>query len=132
VTEAMMNQQELYKPLVLCVDDDEMILDLTRMALEREGFRVLTAACGLAALKAFASNPVDAVILDYEMPGMNGAQVALEMKRINPNIPKMLFSSSSTISPEDKKAVQGYCTKPTNLRTLTAHVKELTTFSKSA
>jgi CheY-like chemotaxis protein len=128
----MFLQREFYKPLILCVDDDEAILDLTRMALERKGYRVLTATNGIAALEAFAACPIDAVVLDYEMPGMNGGQVAREMMRIKPNIPKLLFSGSGGISPEETKAFQGCCAKPTGLFTLTTQISQMTSFSMSA
>jgi CheY-like chemotaxis protein len=128
----MMTEQQPYKPLVLCVDDNEAILSVTKMALEVTGYRVLTVNNGAAALEAFAANPVDAVILDYEMPGMNGDQVALEMKRIKPEIPKMLFSSHDGISSEETKAFQRYCSKPADLFTLRAEVRELTSYRKSA
>jgi CheY-like chemotaxis protein len=125
-------QRESYKPLVLCVDDNEEILTVTKIALEGKGYRVLTVTNGADALKAFASCEVDAVILDYEMPGMNGAQVALEMKRIKPHIPKMLFSSSDRIPSEEAKAFQDRCSKPTSLLKLVARVRELTSFAQSA
>ena len=127
-----MMQQQSYKPLVLCVDDNEIILSLTKTALEGTGYRVLTVNNGAAALEAFKANPVDAVILDYEMPGMNGGQVALEMKRIKPEIPKMLFSSHDPDSSEETKVFQCYCSKPADLSTLRAHVSELTSYAKSA
>ena len=107
-----MLKRDLYRPLVLCVDDDESILDLMRMALECKGYRVLTASSGPTALEAFAACPIDAVVLDYEMPGMNGAEVAREMKRIKPTVPKLLFSGSAGISQEETKVFQGYCSKP--------------------
>ena len=128
----MMKQPQSYKPLVLCVDDNEFILSLTKTALEGTGYRVLTVNNGAAALEAFAANPVDAVILDYEMPGMNGGQVAMEMKRIKPEIPKMLFSSHDPDSSEETKAFQCYCSKPADLSTLRAQVQELTSYAKSA
>jgi CheY-like chemotaxis protein len=128
----MMNTQQSYRPLVLCVDDNEAILSLTKRALECTGYRVLTVNNGAAALEAFAANPVDAVILDYEMPGMTGGQVALEMKRIKPEIPKMLFSSHDSISSEETEAFQRYCSKPADLSTLRAQVRELTSLAKSA
>jgi CheY-like chemotaxis protein len=130
--EAAMLQRESYKPLVLCVDDDEAILKVTKFALEGKGYRVLAVNNGAAALEAFAASPVDAVILDYEMPGMNGGQVAIEMKRIKPNIPKMLFSSSDSIPAEVTKIFQDRCYKPSNLFTLMAHVSELTSLARSA
>jgi CheY-like chemotaxis protein len=44
----------------------------------------------------FASNPIDLVLLDYLMPGMDGAMVAREMKRLGPDIPIIMVSASPT------------------------------------
>jgi CheY-like chemotaxis protein len=125
----MLNSRECYKPLVLCVDDDQGILDLTRMALESTGYRVLTANGGLAALEAFAVSSVDAVVLDYEMPGMNGGQVAQEMMRMKPHVPKLLFSANMGISNDESHAFQGYCSKPASLFTLTSQVAAMTSLA---
>lgn len=127
----MSTPRELYKPLVLCVDDNQWILDLTRMALESEGYRVLTASDGLAALEAFTACAVDAVVLDYEMPGMNGGEVAREMMRIKPQVPKLLFSASVGSSHPDTHEFQGYCSKPTSLLTLTSQVSAMTSRAMS-
>jgi CheY-like chemotaxis protein len=128
----MSTSRECYKPLVLCVDDDQGILDLTRMALESSGFRVLTANGGRAALEAFAVSPVDAVVLDYEMPGMNGDQVAQEMMRMKPHVPKLLFSANMGISSDETRTFQGYCPKPASLFTLTSQVGAMTSLARSA
>jgi CheY-like chemotaxis protein len=60
------------------------MLALTKIVLELEGYWVLTASQGKEALEKFASHPVDAVVLDYELPRMNGAEVAWEIKRLKP------------------------------------------------
>lgn len=122
----MMTPLQPYRPLVLCVDDDQGILDVTRMALEGNGYRVLTANGGTAALEAFAVCPVDAVVLDYEMPGMNGGQVAQEMMRLKPHVPKLLFSATMGISQDETTAFQGYCAKPSSLFTLTSQIGAMT------
>jgi CheY-like chemotaxis protein len=98
------------RPLVLCVDDDPTILDLEKMALEREGYRVLTANNGREALKTFMEEPVKAVVLDYDMPGMNGTDVAKVMKRLDPDIPKVLFTGAS-LPKEAAPFIEGYCPK---------------------
>jgi len=128
----MFTQNEIYKPLILCVDDDEGILDLTRMALECKGFRVLTANDGRSALEAFTACPIDAVILDYEMPGMNGAEVAREMTLIKPNVPKLLFSGSMHISREETRVFQGYCSKPNGLFAITSQINAMTSCMRTA
>jgi len=125
-------QHEIYKPLILCVDDDRAVLDLTRMALECKGYRVLTANDGRTALEAFASCPVDAVILDYEMPGMNGAEVARQMALMKPNVPKLLFSGNVSIPNEESRVFQGYCTKPCGLFAIAAQINAMTAYARTA
>ena len=76
---------------LLCVDDNQSSLKICKIILEDSGYKVLTASGGREGLKVFASNAIDAVILDYEMPEMNGEVVAAEMKRTNPEIPIPCF-----------------------------------------
>jgi CheY-like chemotaxis protein len=127
----MLTQREHYKPLVLCVDDDEGILNLTREGLECMGYRVLTANSGEAALQTFAASPVDAVVLDYEMPGMNGSEVARQMVLIKPHVPKLLCSGKTGISGEETRAFQGYCAKPVGLFALVSKIGAMTSFAAS-
>ena len=77
---------------LLCVDDHQSSLKICKIILESSGYRVLTASSGREGLKVFASNVIDAVILDYDMPEMNGELVAAEMKRTNPEIPILMLS----------------------------------------
>ena len=63
-------------PLILCVDDEVVGLRVRKILLERAGYRVLTAEDGRSGIDLFASEPVDAVVLDYAMPGMHGGEVA--------------------------------------------------------
>jgi CheY-like chemotaxis protein len=83
--------------IVLCVDDEAAILCLLQSALMANGYAVLTSTDGLGALKLMSGRRVDAIILDYSMPGMNGDEVAVEMKRIRPDTPIILFSGSCDI-----------------------------------
>jgi len=77
---------------LLCVDDNRSSLKICKIILENSGYKVLTASSGREGLKVFASNAIDAVILDYQMPEMNGELVAAEMKRTNPEIPILMLS----------------------------------------
>ncbi len=77
---------------LLCVDDNQSSLKICKMVLEDFGYRVLTASSGREGLEVFVSNAIDAVILDYQMPEMNGELVAAEMKRTNPRIPILILS----------------------------------------
>ena len=77
---------------LLCVDDNQSSLKICKIILEDFGYKVLTASGGREGLEVFASNAIDAVILDYQMPEMNGELVAAEMKRTNPRIPILMLS----------------------------------------
>src|SRR5207237_7719180 len=69
---------------ILVIDDDVAQLTVARLALELSGHTVETAQGGLAALAAvtlLGSTAVDAVILDLEMPGLGGVEVAAILKR---------------------------------------------------
>ena len=78
---------------VLCIDDEPNGLVVRKAILRNKGYEVLTALSGPEGLKLFKANPIDAVVLDYAMPGMDGGQVAAELKRLNPDIKILLLSS---------------------------------------
>lgn len=79
--------------VILCVDDDLQSLQVRRILLETYGFDVLTAVGAKEGLKAFQQRHVDAVILDYHMPELDGGQVAQLMKRLRPKVPVMILSA---------------------------------------
>ncbi len=98
--------------MILCIDDEPLGLQVRKMLLQYQGYEVLTAQNGLDGLQLFAANPVQAVVLDYSMPGMNGDQVAAEMKRIKPAVKILLLSAYVDLPEEalqciDKRAVKG-------------------------
>ena len=68
--------------VILLVDDDGAVREVTAGILEDLGYSVLEAPSGPAALELFDANPhIDLVLLDFAMPGMNGAEVARELRR---------------------------------------------------
>lgn len=97
--------------LVLCVDDEQVGLEVRRILLERAGYKVLTAEDGPAGLELFQSHPIDAVILDYAMPGMHGGEVAIRMKQVKPQVPIMLLSAYMGLPDEITCKVDLYMTK---------------------
>ncbi len=66
---------------ILAVDDEEHILELIGYNLEAAGYAVLKAETGEAALKVIHENPVDLVLLDWMLPGMDGLDVIRELRR---------------------------------------------------
>ena len=81
------------KATILLADDDPGILDSWRALLQHAGYRVLAARDGRQALRIFSAEAVDAVILDYEMPEMDGGTVAAQIRQIKKGVPLILFST---------------------------------------
>ena len=65
---------------VLAVDDCATTRELVRAALERLGYRVQLADCGLSALQAVDRDSFDAIVLDVEMPGLDGLAVGRALR----------------------------------------------------
>jgi CheY-like chemotaxis protein len=61
---------------LLCIDNNQSNLNLCKVILEGSGYQILTVSSAREGLEVFASNAIDAVILDYQMPEMNGERVA--------------------------------------------------------
>jgi len=97
--------------LVLCVDDETIGLEVRRMLLERAGYRVLTALDGSSGLDLFEREPVEAVVLDFSMPGMSGGEVAQRMRLVKPHVPILMLSAYTSLPPEVTKTVDLAMTK---------------------
>src|SRR5579872_6783431 len=77
---------------ILCIDDDDLGLEIRRLVLESEGYETLTATSGPDGLSVLAEHAVDCVVLDFRMPEMDGSAVAIEIKRNWPQLPVIMFS----------------------------------------
>ena len=97
--------------LVLCVDDEHVGLQVRRLLLERSGYKVLTARDGVSGLQLFRKAPVEAVVLDYAMPGMHGGEVAARMRAEKPDVPILLLSAYVGLPAEVTGVVDIYMTK---------------------
>jgi CheY-like chemotaxis protein len=97
--------------LILCVDDEIVGLRVRKILLERAGYQVLTAADGQSGMELFASQPIDAVVLDYAMPGMHGGDVARQMRLTKPHVPILLLSAYVGLPDEVSSLVDVYMTK---------------------
>jgi len=99
------------KATILCIDDHWNGLIGRRMLLENSGYEVLQASDGDEGMKLFLSHAVDAVVVDYQMPGMNGSQVAAKMKRINARVPIMLLSAYGPLPKNKLRSVDTFVSK---------------------
>ncbi len=78
---------------ILLVDDEENIRFVYEEEFREEGYEVISASNGIDALGIFEREKPDLVILDIQMPGLNGIDVLRRMKTINPGIPVILSSA---------------------------------------
>jgi len=95
--------------------------------LEMSGFAVLIASDGPAGLAIAEEQPIDAVILDYEMPGMNGEEVARNLREQHCEAPILLFSGALEALPDSlRKVCNSFLAKCEGPTRLIAEVEKLT------
>lgn len=112
---------------VLVVDDNPEIREIIQILLSSEGYQVTQAADGNAALKALHDVPLDLIILDIMMPGLNGYQTCLEIRRIT-NAPILFLSARTKDSDKMLGFSSGgddYLAKPFSCSELLGRVKAL-------
>jgi len=103
------------REVILLVDDEEMMVDVTRQILERLGFDVVAKTSSIDALEAFQEEPdeFDLVITDQVMPNMTGTQLAGKLISIRPDIPVILCSGfPENVCPEELKGIKEFIAKP--------------------
>ena len=111
---------------ILLVDDEESIHLLYREELEGEGYNVYSALSGIDALQELKIISPDLIILDINMPGMNGIEVLRQIKNLYPNIPVVLCSAYQEYKQElGVWASDDYIVKSSNLDDLKAAIHHL-------
>lgn len=103
---------------VLAVDDEPNILAALRRLFRATGWRILTAGHAEEALALLATEPVDAVLSDMRMPGMDGVQLLERVSQGWPRTARLLLTGqsdlSSTIAAINRGRLHRYITKPWN------------------
>ena len=89
--------------VILCIDDEPTILELCATFMEAKGYKVLTAPDGPTGIALSRKHTVDAVVLDFNMPGMDGNQVAQVLRMERPNLPVVIWSGCPEEIPESLK-----------------------------
>jgi DNA-binding response OmpR family regulator len=112
---------------ILLVDDDPDLLAVTGFALQQAGFLVVKAADGTSALDLFEREQPDLAVLDINLPGLSGFELARRV-RAKGNVPIMML----TVRDEEEDLVRAlelgaddYLTKPFSPRTLLARIRAL-------
>jgi CheY-like chemotaxis protein len=79
---------------ILCIDDDADVLEMYQDLLERKGYAALTAPHGDIGIALCRQHALDAVVLDFNMHGMDGPQVAAAIRLERPNLPIVICSGA--------------------------------------
>ena len=111
---------------ILVVDDDEAIRTLLQEELEEEGYKVLIATNARDALKMVAAEPLDLVILDIRMPGMDGLEALPRILGIKEGLPVILNTAYTQYQDSFMSwAADAYVVKSSDLSELKEKIREL-------
>ncbi|MGH2448335.1 MAG: response regulator transcription factor [Chloroflexota bacterium] len=112
---------------ILVIEDDESISDLLRRGLAYEGYKVETAADGLAGLRLARDAPPDLVVLDLMLPGIDGLEVCRRLRAAG-DIPILVLTARGTVADRISGLDSGaddYMVKPFSIDELLARVRAL-------
>jgi DNA-binding response OmpR family regulator len=111
---------------ILLVEDELSVSDAVSYSLEQEGFELITAADGQAALRRFEESQPELVVLDLMLPGLNGWELLKAFRKQRPGVPVIMLTARA----EEADRVAGlemgaddYVTKPFSMRELAARVR---------
>ncbi|MDX1690933.1 MAG: response regulator transcription factor [Acidimicrobiia bacterium] len=113
---------------ILVVDDEESVSEMVSSALRFAGYRVRTADDGIAALRSVKAEPPDLIVLDVNMPEMDGFEVCRRLRRDGVQIPVIFLTARDDI--DDKRTGfrhggDDYLTKPFSLEELGLRIEAL-------
>ena len=116
------------KPKILCVDDEQDILDLLTFNLEKEGYEVYSALNGKKGLEVAKRELPDLIILDVMMPEMDGIELARRATELDPDMKVVFITGFAAVAlnpdsqaPKDAKILS----KPFHLRDLVSEVQKM-------
>ena len=111
---------------LLWVDDSQVLLSLYKAVFESLGFEVLAIASPQEALCRLSSDAADVAILDYDMPEMDGGELASFIKNRFPMLPVILYTGSAGIPEDVLCCVDAVCAKAAPREELVAMIERLT------
>ena len=118
---------------ILIIEDDRDIVEMLKYNLEEEGYEIITAQEGMDALKKIHEDNPDVVLLDVNIPGMNGFELCRLIKE-DPNLKDIIVVMISAVYYSDEDAKKGmamgadaYLRKPISPKLLIEAVDDLLT-----
>ena len=88
------------KPIILCVDDEQIPRTLRGLVLQKKGYEVVPAASGKEALQILPTRHFDLVLTDQLMPGMVGTELTRQIKLVRPDMPVIIISGVNELPPD--------------------------------
>lgn len=122
-----MPKKDKSKLNILIVDDEPLVCEAVKMLLTYDGHQIEAAGDGPAALAIYAPGKFDLVMLDFEMPGMKGDQLAVAIKEISPTQPILLLTAHGDMLRSSGRLLPGVdmiVDKPFRLDTLRAAIEK--------
>ncbi len=113
---------------ILVVDDEPVIVEITKRKLQEQGYEVMTAGNGEEALTQLGQKVPDLIILDIQMPKMNGYTFMIEKSKFPKmvNIPVIVLTAYNEMEPLFRRhGIKSYILKPLNLQELLDKITEI-------
>ena len=92
------NSQSFDNPVILIVDDEEIIRKALEQTLQRQGYRVVTASNGESAIQILQQEPIGVIICDLRLPGISGVDVLTRAHKIQPDAIRMILTGSGDLN----------------------------------
>ena len=112
---------------ILVVDDEKNILEVIKMRLEANGYRIFTALQAETAVEIAKKEEIDLALVDLKLAGKNGIELMEELHQINPDIPIIILTAYGTIKSvveAMKRGAYSYLTKPFDYHDLLLQIKK--------
>ncbi len=119
--------------IVLFVDDEIAFLETLMKRMNRRGVKAMGAASGEEGLKHLGQNPVDVVVLDVKMPGLDGIQTLQEIKKIKPLVEVIMLTGHASLETASVGMAMGafdYLMKPIDIDELLYKVQDAYKFKQ--
>ena len=117
-----LNPARFARPLILCIEDNPIYLELRKAVLEAQGYEVIGVTSTIDALVMLRTAPVCCILADHMLHGQTGLELAQEMKKMKPEVPIILHSGTV---PETIHGIDVYVNKGEPTETFLSIVRDV-------